>query len=183
MTSGTASPDSYEEVLLRNPADESVPWVVQKYGGTSVGKSLDSITRIVEYVTCARSRVELSADHTSPTRESRSSARPARVTRKPSARRTCYCRPREKHCNPPPPAPARPAHRRPSSPNALARDSSVPEMAAIRCSARSRLCPSWTCDLHLPRLSPRLRVAADHPRVQTRRAYCRSHQHSTRRWM
>ncbi len=35
---------------MRNSADPSVPWVVQKYGGTSVGKSLDSITQIVEYV-------------------------------------------------------------------------------------------------------------------------------------
>lgn len=35
---------------MRNSADQSVPWVVQKYGGTSVGKSLDSITQIVEYV-------------------------------------------------------------------------------------------------------------------------------------
>ncbi|WVR07616.1 hypothetical protein IAU60_004658 [Kwoniella sp. DSM 27419] len=36
------------EELVRNSADDSVPWVVQKYGGTSVGKSLDSITNIVE---------------------------------------------------------------------------------------------------------------------------------------
>jgi aspartate kinase len=35
------------EDLLRNSTDESVPWVVQKYGGTSVGKSLDSICAIV----------------------------------------------------------------------------------------------------------------------------------------
>ncbi|ORY33373.1 putative aspartate kinase [Naematelia encephala] len=34
--------------LRRNVSDESVPWIVQKYGGTSVGKSLDSITRIVD---------------------------------------------------------------------------------------------------------------------------------------
>lgn len=53
MTSGTATPDSYEEVLLRNPSDDSIPWIIQKYGGTSVGKSLDSITRIVEYVTAS----------------------------------------------------------------------------------------------------------------------------------
>lgn len=36
------------EELLRNSLEEHVPWVVQKYGGTSVGKSLDSITKIVE---------------------------------------------------------------------------------------------------------------------------------------
>lgn len=36
------------EQLIRNSTDESVPWVVQKYGGTSVGKSLDSICKIVE---------------------------------------------------------------------------------------------------------------------------------------
>ncbi|KAK1922001.1 putative aspartate kinase [Papiliotrema laurentii] len=49
MASRSGSPDSYaSEELLRNSADESTPWVVQKYGGTSVGKSLDSICRIVE---------------------------------------------------------------------------------------------------------------------------------------
>jgi hypothetical protein len=49
MASRSGSPDSHaSEELLRNSADESTPWVVQKYGGTSVGKSLDSICRIVE---------------------------------------------------------------------------------------------------------------------------------------
>ncbi|BEJ11659.1 hypothetical protein CspHIS471_0201190 [Cutaneotrichosporon sp. HIS471] len=37
-----------DERLKANSTDESVPYVVQKYGGTSVGKSLDSITGIVE---------------------------------------------------------------------------------------------------------------------------------------
>jgi aspartate kinase len=47
--SGTATPThGVDEDLVRNSADESVPWVVQKFGGTSVGKSLDSITQIVE---------------------------------------------------------------------------------------------------------------------------------------
>lgn len=47
--SGPSTPTYYgDENLLSNSADESVPYVVQKYGGTSVGKSLDSITAIVE---------------------------------------------------------------------------------------------------------------------------------------
>ena len=50
MASGSSSPTSSVETLLRNSTDENVPWVVQKYGGTSVGKSLDSIVRIVEWV-------------------------------------------------------------------------------------------------------------------------------------
>ncbi|WVR00111.1 hypothetical protein IAU59_007253 [Kwoniella sp. CBS 9459] len=54
-TPTTASP----EELVRNSADESVPWVVQKYGGTSVGKSLDSITKIVESYISNNTRVAL----------------------------------------------------------------------------------------------------------------------------
>ncbi|OCF38044.1 aspartate kinase [Kwoniella heveanensis CBS 569] len=54
-TPTTASP----EELVRNSADESVPWVVQKYGGTSVGKSLDSITKIVESYIDSNTRVAL----------------------------------------------------------------------------------------------------------------------------
>lgn len=47
--SGASTPTAYgDETLVRNSADDSVPWVIQKYGGTSVGKSLDSITKIVE---------------------------------------------------------------------------------------------------------------------------------------
>lgn len=46
-SSGASTPTAYgDENLLRNSLD--LPWVIQKYGGTSVGKSLDSITRIVE---------------------------------------------------------------------------------------------------------------------------------------
>lgn len=52
-SSGASTPkdkDAYydDENLYRNSADESTPWLIQKYGGTSVGKSLDSITKIVE---------------------------------------------------------------------------------------------------------------------------------------
>lgn len=50
-SSGASTPkDAYydEEPLYRNSADENTPWIIQKYGGTSVGKSLDSITQIVE---------------------------------------------------------------------------------------------------------------------------------------
>lgn len=48
-TSGPSTPTYYgDESLKRNGAD--LPYVIQKYGGTSVGKSLDSITEIVEYV-------------------------------------------------------------------------------------------------------------------------------------
>lgn len=49
-SSGASTPrDAYnEEPLYRNSADENTPWLIQKYGGTSVGKSLDSITQIVE---------------------------------------------------------------------------------------------------------------------------------------
>lgn len=47
--SGPSTPTYYgNETLLSNSADERVPYVIQKYGGTSVGKSLDSITAIVE---------------------------------------------------------------------------------------------------------------------------------------
>lgn len=47
MASGASTPTGYgEENLVRNSVD--LPWVIQKYGGTSVGKSLDSITAIVE---------------------------------------------------------------------------------------------------------------------------------------
>lgn len=46
-TSGPSTPTYYgDENLLHNSAD--LPYVIQKYGGTSVGKSLDSITGIVE---------------------------------------------------------------------------------------------------------------------------------------
>jgi hypothetical protein len=49
-TSGSTPTSFVVEDLVRNSTDPSVPWVVQKYGGTSVGKSLDSITKIVEQV-------------------------------------------------------------------------------------------------------------------------------------
>ncbi|WWD19710.1 hypothetical protein CI109_104174 [Kwoniella shandongensis] len=58
--SDTSTPTSATpEELLRNSADDNVPWVVQKYGGTSVGKSLDSITKIVESYIANNSRVAL----------------------------------------------------------------------------------------------------------------------------
>lgn len=49
-SSGASTPkDAYsEEPLYRNSSDDRTPWLIQKYGGTSVGKSLDSITKIVE---------------------------------------------------------------------------------------------------------------------------------------
>ena len=47
-TSGSTA--SSAEELVRNSADDSVPWIIQKYGGTSVGKSLESVTKIVESV-------------------------------------------------------------------------------------------------------------------------------------
>lgn len=50
-SSGASTPKTYYEdegPLFRNPSDEKAPWLIQKYGGTSVGKSLDSITKIVE---------------------------------------------------------------------------------------------------------------------------------------
>lgn len=49
--SGPSTPTyyDYEENLVGN-GDSSLPYVVQKYGGTSVGKSLDSIGSIVECV-------------------------------------------------------------------------------------------------------------------------------------
>jgi len=45
-----STPTSYSENLVSNSSSDNVPWVIQKYGGTSVGKSLDSICDIVEYV-------------------------------------------------------------------------------------------------------------------------------------
>ena len=45
-----STPTSYAENLVSNSSSDNVPWVIQKYGGTSVGKSLDSICNIVEYV-------------------------------------------------------------------------------------------------------------------------------------
>jgi hypothetical protein len=45
-----STPTSYAENLISNSSSDDVPWVIQKYGGTSVGKSLDSICSIVEYV-------------------------------------------------------------------------------------------------------------------------------------
>ncbi|WVQ84666.1 hypothetical protein IAT38_006821 [Cryptococcus sp. DSM 104549] len=59
MSSASTPTSSPLEDLIRNSADESVPWVVQKYGGTSVGKSLDSITKIVESYIASNSRVAL----------------------------------------------------------------------------------------------------------------------------
>lgn len=50
MASTSSSTPSSTEELMRNTSNESIPWVIQKYGGTSVGKSLDGITRIVECV-------------------------------------------------------------------------------------------------------------------------------------
>ncbi|ODN94786.1 aspartate kinase [Cryptococcus wingfieldii CBS 7118] len=47
------------EHLIRNSTDPSVPWVVQKYGGTSVGKSLESITKIVDSYIASGSRVAI----------------------------------------------------------------------------------------------------------------------------
>ncbi|WVQ66897.1 uncharacterized protein L199_005088 [Kwoniella botswanensis] len=48
MSSGSTPTTATPEELYRNSPDGNFPWVVQKYGGTSVGKSLDSITKIVE---------------------------------------------------------------------------------------------------------------------------------------
>ncbi|KAL1412789.1 Aspartokinase [Vanrija albida] len=52
LSSGLSTPRSYygdvDESLLHNDVGANLPWVIQKYGGTSVGKSLDSITQIVE---------------------------------------------------------------------------------------------------------------------------------------
>ncbi|KAK6909323.1 hypothetical protein I203_103340 [Kwoniella mangroviensis CBS 8507] len=48
MSSGSTPTTATPEELYRNSSDGNFPWVVQKYGGTSVGKSLDSITKIVE---------------------------------------------------------------------------------------------------------------------------------------
>ncbi|WWD03740.1 hypothetical protein V865_001796 [Kwoniella europaea PYCC6329] len=48
MSSGSTPTTATPEELYRNTPDGNFPWVVQKYGGTSVGKSLDSITKIVE---------------------------------------------------------------------------------------------------------------------------------------
>ncbi|KAK8853286.1 hypothetical protein IAR55_003990 [Kwoniella newhampshirensis] len=59
MSDASTPTSATPEELLRNSADESVPWVVQKYGGTSVGKSLDSITKIVESYIANNSRVAL----------------------------------------------------------------------------------------------------------------------------
>lgn len=43
-----SSNSSSEPPLLANSIEDDAPWVVQKYGGTSVGKSLESIGSIVE---------------------------------------------------------------------------------------------------------------------------------------
>ncbi|WWC91818.1 uncharacterized protein L201_006765 [Kwoniella dendrophila CBS 6074] len=48
MSSGSTPTSATPEELYRNSADPNVPWIVQKYGGTSVGKSLENITNIVE---------------------------------------------------------------------------------------------------------------------------------------
>ncbi|OWZ35764.1 aspartate kinase [Cryptococcus neoformans c45] len=47
MSSASTPTAPYLEDLVRNSLDQNLPWVVQKYGGTSVGKSLDNITKIV----------------------------------------------------------------------------------------------------------------------------------------
>jgi hypothetical protein len=75
----TASPSGSVEELTRNSADESVPWLIQKYGGTSVGKSLDSITKIVEYVLGG---IQLTLDHIYPILESHWSAQPGHLIQK-----------------------------------------------------------------------------------------------------
>jgi hypothetical protein len=49
-----STPTSYAENLVSNSSSDNVPWVIQKYGGTSVGKSLDSICNIVEYVSMSK---------------------------------------------------------------------------------------------------------------------------------
>ncbi|WRT70148.1 uncharacterized protein IL334_007142 [Kwoniella shivajii] len=59
MSSGSTPTSVTPEELVRNSADENVPWVVQKYGGTSVGKSLDSITKIVESYIANNTKVAL----------------------------------------------------------------------------------------------------------------------------
>ncbi|WWC72090.1 uncharacterized protein I206_106050 [Kwoniella pini CBS 10737] len=48
MSSSSTPTSATPEELWRNSTDSNTPWVVQKYGGTSVGKSLESITKIVE---------------------------------------------------------------------------------------------------------------------------------------
>lgn len=53
MSSASTPTAPYLEDLVRNSLDQNLPWVVQKYGGTSVGKSLDNITKIVGYVLTA----------------------------------------------------------------------------------------------------------------------------------
>ncbi|KAK4689584.1 aspartate kinase, partial [Tremellales sp. Uapishka_1] len=61
-TRGSTPTGSSPEELLQNPTDPSIPWVVQKYGGTSVGKSIDSIGKIVEsYLPNARVALVCSA--------------------------------------------------------------------------------------------------------------------------
>lgn len=92
MTSTSSSTPSSSDELLRNSSDDSVPWVIQKYGGTSVGKSLDGITRIVESVPATSSRTPnlTLLDPTYPTPESLSFALLGHPTQKHSARPTSY---------------------------------------------------------------------------------------------
>ncbi|WVN90867.1 uncharacterized protein L203_106110 [Cryptococcus depauperatus CBS 7841] len=59
MSSASTSTFAPIEELWRNSADENVPWVIQKYGGTSVGKSLENITQIVESYIADGSRVAI----------------------------------------------------------------------------------------------------------------------------
>lgn len=89
--SQSSTPTSYtNDDLVRNPSSESAQWVIQKYGGTSVGKSLDSICQIVECVYNVQTQcrhITYGAGHISRTRKSRWYALPARQTPKHSARR------------------------------------------------------------------------------------------------
>ncbi|WWC64495.1 uncharacterized protein I303_107105 [Kwoniella dejecticola CBS 10117] len=59
MSSSSTPTSATPEELWRNSTDPNIPWVVQKYGGTSVGKSLESITKIVESYISSRTNVAI----------------------------------------------------------------------------------------------------------------------------
>lgn len=158
----SASPEasSSRAPLRGNPEDGTATWVIQKFGGTSVGKFLDNIvTKVVPYASLLSASCLGAEEGSAPTwtkvTASRWSAPPARGIQSRQGRPTCSSRPPPKHSPPPRPLPSpkpmsvraeRPDRRRPGSGQVRTRSLSARssrEGSPYRGEDRSRL-RGWT---------------------------------------
>ncbi|TFY69330.1 hypothetical protein EVG20_g3188 [Dentipellis fragilis] len=138
--SPSPSPPRTPPNLHQNTIDPAAQWLVQKYGGTSVGKFVDKIAG--EIVPCVLFSIhsfpilsypipepatDWTAARTSTSTSSRSSAPRAPGRPKPSARRTCSCAPPPRRPLPIPPRPTLPRASPPSTSAPAGRSSAAPQ--------------------------------------------------------